>query len=106
MIVTNELARVIKFAIAPSTGVGAMMSRERESIGGSTVVTSAITTNIVEKGDELFIADEVCRSHLQEYDVGLPKRQRSKRDTLTELTAQSTSSPIQLRLWELVISTK
>ena len=36
---------------------------ERESVVGSAVVTSMITTNIVEKGDEPLIADEVCRSH-------------------------------------------
>ena len=32
--------------------------------------------------------------------------QRKRRDTLTELTAQSASGPIQLRLREIVISMK
>ena len=31
---------------------------------------------------------------------------KRRRDTLTELTSQSTSSPIQLRLREIVISVK
>ena len=36
----------------------------------SAVVASAMEMDIVEKGGEPFTADEVCRSHLQKYDVG------------------------------------
>ena len=41
----------------------------RKSIVRSAVVASVMEMDIVEKGGEPFTADEVCRSHLQKYDV-------------------------------------
>ena len=43
---------------------------KRESVVVSAVVTNTVVTNNLEKGDESLDTDEVCRSHLQEYDVG------------------------------------
>ena len=43
---------------------------ERESVVVSAVVTNTVVTNNLEKGDESLNTDEVCRSHLQKYDVG------------------------------------
>ena len=49
-------------------------------------------------------ADCTCKSTTLD-DQG-NNDQRGRRDTPTELTSQSTSSPIQLRLREIVISMK
>ena len=48
------------------------MSNEikRESVVVSAVATNTVVTNNVEKSDESLNTDEVCRSHLQKYDVG------------------------------------
>ena len=83
-----------------SDGVG------RESVVVSAVITNTVVTNNLKKGDESLTTDEVCRSHLQNttMDYQGSNDQRRRRDTLTELTSQSTSSPIQLRLRKIVIS--
>ena len=47
-----------------------MVANKLESVVESAVVTSTMVTDIVEKGGEPLTADEVCRSHLQKYDVG------------------------------------
>ena len=49
-------------------------------------------------------ADRTCKNMMLD-DQG-SNDQRRRHDTLTELTSQSTSSPIQLRLREIVISMK
>ena len=81
---------------------------ERESVVVSAVITNTVVTNNSEKGDKSLTTDEVCRSHLQNttLDDQGSNDQTRRRDTLTELTSQSISSPIQLRLREIVISMK
>ena len=46
-----------------SDGVG------RESVVVSAVITNTVVTNNLKKGDESLTTDEVCRSHLQKYEL-------------------------------------